>query len=65
MSALHENDNFQLKGSVNLIKQLGLEKAYESISNKCYDFHKGFDGVSKIWKEAEINIKAPIIFTCN
>lgn len=65
LSTLYENDKLQLKGSVNLIKQLGLDKAYESISNKCYDLHKGPDGISKTWEEVEIHIKAPIIFTCN
>jgi len=65
LSTLYENDKLQLKGSVNLIKQLGLDKAYESISNKCYDLHKGPDGVSKTWQDVEIHIKAPIIFTCN
>ena len=65
LSTLYENDKLQLKGSVNLIKQLGLDKAYESISNKCYDLHKGPDGISKTWKEVEIHVKAPIIFTCN
>ena len=65
LSTLYENDKLQLKGSFNLIKQLGLDKAYESISNKCYDLHKGPDGISKTWKEVEIHVKAPIIFTCN
>ena len=64
-SALYDNENLQLKGSVNLIEQLGLDKAYESISNKCYDLHKGPDGVSKTWQDVEIHVKAPIIFICN
>ena len=65
MIVLYENDNLQLKGSVNLIKKLGLGKAYESISNKCYDLHKGPDGFLKTWKENEIQIKSLIIFTSN
>ena len=55
----------QIKGSIDLVESLGALKAFESISNKCYDLHKGPDGISKTWKEVEVLIKAPIIKSCN
>ena len=57
LSTLYENDKLQLKGSVNLIKQLGLDKAYESISNKCYDLHKGLTGFQKHGKKWKFMLK--------
>tara|TARA_B100000579_G_scaffold437976_1_gene470452 strand:+ start:6582 stop:7232 length:651 start_codon:yes stop_codon:yes gene_type:complete len=65
LGAFYENDMFEIKGTVNIIDQLGAKKAFEGISNKCYDLHKGPDGISKTWEEVEVFIKAPIIKTCN
>ncbi len=65
MQALYENDMIQIKGTINMLNQLGATKAFESISNKCYELHKGPDGVSKTWQDVDILIKAPIIKTCN
>ncbi len=65
LAAVYENDMLQIKGTVNILEQLGAKKAFEGISNKCYDLHKGPDGISKTWEDVEILIKAPIIKTCN
>ena len=65
LGAVYENDMFQIKGTINIIDQLGAKKAFEGISNKCHDLHKGPDGISKTWEGVEILIKAPIIKTCN
>lgn len=61
----YEDNMIQIKGSINLLKNLGALKAFESISSKCYDLHKGPDGISKTWKEVDVLIKAPIIKNCN
>tara|TARA_B100000676_G_C18049803_1_gene830361 strand:+ start:1353 stop:2000 length:648 start_codon:yes stop_codon:yes gene_type:complete len=61
----YKNKMIQIKGSIDLVESLGAIKAFESISNKCYDLHKGPDGVSKTWKEVDVLIKAPIIKSCN
>ena len=61
----YQNKMIQIKGSIDLVESLGALKAFESISNKCYDLHKGPDGISKTWEEVEVLIKAPIIKSCN
>jgi len=61
----YDHDVVEIKGTVNLLKQLNAQKAFDSIERKCKDLHKGEDGVSKTWEEVEIHIKAPIIKNCN
>ena len=53
----------EIKGSINLASQFDALKAYNAISNKCYDLHKGADGISKTWKQVDIHIKALVINT--
>ena len=53
----------QIKGSINLESQFDGLKAYNAISNKCYDLHKGADGVSKTWKQVDVHVKALITNT--
>ena len=53
----------KLKGSINLESQFDALKAYNAISNKCYDLHKGADGISKTWKQVDIHVKALVINT--
>ena len=65
LGAFYENEMLHVKGTVDIIKQLEAKKAFESISNKCYDLHKGPDGVSKTWGDVELYIKTPIIKKCN
>lgn len=65
LKTLYENDMLQIKGNINMLSELGAIKAFKSISNKCYELHKGPDGVSKTWEDVEIFIKAPITKTCN
>tara|TARA_B100001250_G_scaffold400079_1_gene410190 strand:- start:40 stop:702 length:663 start_codon:yes stop_codon:yes gene_type:complete len=65
LQALYENDMIQIKGTINILNQLGAAKAFEGISNKCYELHKGPDGVSKTWQDVDVLIKAPIIKICN
>ena len=52
-----------IKGSINLESQFDALKAYNAISNKCYDLHKGADGISKTWKQVDIHVKALVINT--
>ena len=61
----YDGKTVNIKGFVDLEKQLGAIKAFESIQKKCYDLHKGPDGISKTWKEVEIHIKASILEACN
>ena len=53
----------EIKGSINLESQFDALKAYNAISNKCYDLHKGADGISKTWKQIDVHIKALVINT--
>ena len=65
LHAYYENEIIHIKGHVNIIDQLGAKKAFESISQKCFDLHKGPNGISKTWQDVEIYIKAPITKVCN
>ena len=38
---------------------MGAYKAYISISAKCYDLHKGADGISKTWDEVNVILDVP------
>ena len=49
--------------SINLESQFDALKAYNAISNKCYDLHKGADGISKTWKQVDIHVKALVVNT--
>ena len=53
----------EIKGSINLESQFDALKAYNAISNKCYDLHKGVDGISKTWKQVDVHVKALVINT--
>ncbi len=55
----------EIKGSINLQSQFDALKAYNAISNKCYDLHKGADGVSKTWAQVDVYVKALVINTNN
>ena len=48
-------------GVINLENQDAKINAYNSIHQKCYDLHKGLDGISRTWKEVDISIKALIL----
>ena len=51
----------EIKGSINLESQFDALKAYNAISNKCYDLHKGADGIPKTWKQVDVHVKALVI----
>ena len=53
----------EIKGSINLESQFDALKAYNAISGKCYDLHKGADGISKTWKQVDIHVKALVVNT--
>ena len=53
----------EIKGSINLESQFDALKAYNAISNKCYDLHKGGDGISKTWKQVDIHVKVLVTNT--
>lgn len=50
----------EIKGQINLVNQFN-KTAFDSIHNKCYDLHKGDDGISKTWEEVDVHIKALLI----
>ena len=56
-----ENSLIEIKGPIKLESEFGAIRAYNAIHEKCYDLHKGADGVSVTWKEVDVHIKAPII----
>ncbi|MDG1849526.1 MAG: hypothetical protein P8I82_03425 [Flavobacteriales bacterium] len=53
----------KLRGTLSL-DELGAVKAYQSIQNKCYDLHKGADGISKTWDDVDVLINVPISIKC-
>ena len=54
------NNVLKLRALISL-DELGAYKAYNSISAKCYDLHKGPDGISKTWDEVNVLIDVPLI----
>ena len=52
------NNILKLRALISL-DELGATKAFNSISAKCYDLHKGADGVSKTWDEVNVLIDVP------
>ncbi len=57
------NQNFQATGSINL-SDFGGDDALASIHQKCYELHKGPDGVSKTWPDVTLNLKGAIAKSC-
>jgi len=51
----------EISGSIDLESQFGGLQAFNAISKKCYDLHKGADGVSKTWKQVDVLIKALVL----
>ena len=51
----------EISGSIDLESQFGGVQAFNAISKKCYDLHKGADGVSKTWKQVDVLIKALVL----
>tara|TARA_B110000263_G_scaffold193646_1_gene171738 strand:+ start:73 stop:744 length:672 start_codon:yes stop_codon:yes gene_type:complete len=58
-----DNSDYMIKisGSIDLESQFGAFQAFNAISKKCYDLHKGADGVSKTWKQVDVLIKALVL----
>ncbi|SVC69560.1 uncharacterized protein METZ01_LOCUS322414, partial [marine metagenome] len=54
------NQIIEIKGSISLKSMFGAVKAFNSLHEKCYDLHKGSDGISKTWEQVDIYIKAHI-----
>ena len=55
----------KISGSIDLESQFGGLQAFNAISKKCYDLHKGSDGVSKTWKQVDVLIKALVLNNSN
>lgn len=54
------NNVLKMRALISL-DELGANKAFSSISDKCYELHKGADGVSKTWDEVNVLIDVPLI----
>jgi|SaaInlStandDraft_1057018.scaffolds.fasta_scaffold104231_2 hypothetical protein len=54
------NNVLKMRALISL-DELGAYKAYNSISAKCYELHKGPDGISKTWDEVNVLIDVPLI----
>ena len=52
------NNVLKLRALISL-DEMGAYKAYNSISTKCYDLHKGADGISKTWDEVNVILDIP------
>jgi hypothetical protein len=53
----------EIRGSIDLESQFGGLHAFNAISKKCHDLHKGADGVSKTWKQVDVLVKALVLNT--
>jgi len=53
----------EIRGSIDLESQFGGLQAFNAISKKCHDLHKGADGISKTWKQVDVLIKALVLNT--
>ncbi|UTW63557.1 YceI family protein [bacterium SCSIO 12741] len=53
-----------LKGSVDLA-EWEATAAVDSLNAVCYELHKGEDGVSKLWNDVDITVKALLEKKCN
>ena len=60
----YSNKIIQIKGKLNLVNQFNGE-AFNSIHKQCFDLHKGPDGISKTWEEADVHIKVLVINETN
>jgi polyisoprenoid-binding protein YceI len=56
-------NNIMLKTKINLNSFDGSE-AVKSLNTQCDDLHKGADGVSKLWPDVEIEVKAALKKRC-
>lgn len=63
--AISSANLIEIKGTIDLEKQFGAIKAYNAVSKKCYDLHKGSDGVSKTWKTVDVHVKAYVVEKIN
>ena len=53
----------EIHGSIDLESQFGGLQAFNAISKKCHDLHKGADGVSKTWRQVDVLIKTLVLNT--
>jgi hypothetical protein len=59
-----KNDqDYTATGSIDLM-DFKAGEAVSSLNKKCFDLHKGADGVSKTWSEVAINLKGTIKRSC-
>lgn len=58
-----EGLEFTMNGVINL-DDWNTQSSVKSLNDKCYDLHKGEDGISKLWSEVEINISSTLTQTC-
>ena len=54
----HYDCLLEIKGSIDLKEQFNAIEAYNNISEKCHDLHKGSDGISKTWTHVDVHVKA-------
>ena len=54
------NNVLKMRALISL-EELGANIAYSSISDMCYELHKGPDGISKTWDEVNVLIDVPLI----
>ena len=58
LSENHYDCLLEIKGSIDLKEQFNAIEAYNNISDKCHDLHKGSDGISKTWTHVDVHVKA-------
>ena len=61
INEMYFDHTIHIKGTINIENQFNALKAYDSIHKKCYELHKGLDGISMTWKDVDVHLKARII----
>ena len=56
-------DTLKMNATIDVLEWNG-DEALKALNKKCYDLHKGDDGVSKLWSEVEIGISTVLKKKC-
>lgn len=63
MSYTYENGKIEAKGRIDLLS-FQAEEALRTLNEKCFDLHKGPDGVSKTWPDVDLLLQAEVKSDC-
>ena len=58
-----DGSSYTATGKIDLL-DFSAGPAVDSLNKRCFDLHKGADGVSKTWSEVQINLKGTVTKSC-